>query len=474
LDSDIPPPLDDKIRDNDFDLDEEIIEDNLANNCFELPELPTDFNVFSSASTDDNISYSHPPPELNSFVIAASPPPDSEDDKKEECDVAREKESSSDVSQVLGDQMEGGDDREEGKASGRVKEEEISEIPEDLSTEVDKSEEEAVEVKAANDDDFDDFVSGVEAEPQVNITEEKFEESPEHIPQLKLDDEDDEFNDFESATVASQPPVQIIQKTVEEPAPQVVQFEADFSSFNAFQDAGEDESAFDDFQESKVTTGVVESQLDDDDDFGDFSDFTQAPASIQTTVEKPADVNGILGMMFPATETVETATTIVKADDQVIKSDSFVNKFNDFDSTLALGYLYNSSKASQTLVKALGIDTRNIVSSFDLPPPPTLIAISPKFQLLGPQWASASSNMPRFAANMSFNPIEPLKPLNSSAEPPKPVLQPVKAKSDVPEVEFDWNSAGLINPLDGKPPAVLLASLFADFSSVCYRFFAAF
>jgi hypothetical protein len=54
------------------------------------------------------------------------------------------------------------------------------------------------------------------------------------------------------------------------------------------------------------------------------------------------------------------------------------------------------------------------------------------------------------------------------------VLQPVKAKSDVPEVEFDWNSAGLINPLDGKPPAVLLASLFADFSSVCYRFFAAF
>lgn len=53
---------------------------------------------------------------------------------------------------------------------------------------------------------------------------------------------------------------------------------------------------------------------------------------------------------------------------------------------------------------------------------------------------------------MSFNPIEPLKPLHSSSEIGKPtVLQPVKPKTDaVPEVEFDWNSAGLINPLDGE------------------------
>jgi hypothetical protein len=53
---------------------------------------------------------------------------------------------------------------------------------------------------------------------------------------------------------------------------------------------------------------------------------------------------------------------------------------------------------------------------------------------------------------MSFNPIEPLKPINFSSEPGKPgVPQLVKSKSDtVPEAEFDWNSSGLTNPLDGK------------------------
>lgn len=79
--------------------------------------------------------------------------------------------------------------------------------------------------------------------------------------------------------------------------------------------------------------------------------------------------------------------------------------------------------------------------------------------MLGPQWASssASSNMPRFAANMSLNPIEPTiraqtLSVQSSTEQPKPsVLQPVKVKSEtVPEAEFDWNSSGLVNPLDGK------------------------
>jgi hypothetical protein len=73
------------------------------------------------------------------------------------------------------------------------------------------------------------------------------------------------------------------------------------------------------------------------------------------------------------------------------------------------------------------------------------------------QWNNSSSNVPRFAANLSFSPIEPIKPTGGqkSASEPNPtsttaaVLQPSKVDS-VPEADFDWNTSGLVNPLDGK------------------------
>lgn len=75
--------------------------------------------------------------------------------------------------------------------------------------------------------------------------------------------------------------------------------------------------------------------------------------------------------------------------------------------------------------------------------------------------------MPRYASNLSFNPLEPLKPSttssinttssssSSSSSISKSELSdakiPTKIQPDViPEVEFDWNSSGLVNPLDGK------------------------
>lgn len=76
--------------------------------------------------------------------------------------------------------------------------------------------------------------------------------------------------------------------------------------------------------------------------------------------------------------------------------------------------------------------------------------------------------MPRFASNLSFNPLEPLKPISntpSSSINSKSDLNDVKilapqqpSKSTmstlqpdvIPDVEFDWNSSGLVNPLDGE------------------------
>lgn len=458
MDSDIPPPLDDKLKDIDFDLDEEeiIIEDE------ELPELPTDFNVFSSASTSDNISHSNPPP-FTPFVSASSPPPDIQDiaesycDQSESfkpCDVAKEKESfkidgvvsQQHLSQSTADdnKSEAGvkisydedtlknvqvptvksdddadkktnksssvlnDDDENIPIKGDLKSDEKLHINEKDSREEQSVDQSVVEIAEISviDNDFKDFVEANSTELAIESsgafkTEESLGRSsefddftglasnddiPEPIPELKLDDDDDDdFNDFETAIPANRQVEQVqtvtaVNAVAEEPAE--IQFEADFSGFNAFNEPAVEDS-FEEFQDFKASGFSEDKQLvtqsqddEDDDDFGDFSDFTQAPAPVTilpaevqpAALVKPTNVNGIIDMMFPPSSSSSEEQKEAPLDgdytkeQQVIKSDNFVNKFNDFDSTLALGYLYNNSKTSKSLVTALGIDTRNIVS----------------------------------------------------------------------------------------------------------------
>ena len=452
MDSDIPPPLEDKLKDNDFELEDEeiILEDE------ELPELPTDFNVFSSACTSENPSYSHPPP-FSNFASKQSPPPDDElitethcdkSDSPLPCDVAKEKESFKIdfVSQYQTAQSAGYDNKGETIPSDSfdeeafVKNDQVPTVTDDdddeqiiISTSVLKETDENIPCKEdvksddklpSNDEDKrdetnveqiitdnkhelkDDFNEFVEADPEeikmepfgAFKTEESLASSefddftglaiqddiPEPIPELKLDDdeEDDDFNDFETAIPANRQieQVETFFAVVEESEAPEIKFEADFSGFNAFSESTV-ETSFDEFQDFKAvsfdnTEKLLEfqPQEDDDDDFGDFNDFTQAPAPVavqQTELQpvafnKPANVNGIIDMMFPPTSSSSESQEIHHDGDyakehHIIKSDNFVNKFNDFDSTLALGYLYNNSRTSKSLVTALGIDTRNIV-----------------------------------------------------------------------------------------------------------------
>lgn len=457
MDSDLPPPLDDKL--SDFDLeDDEAIED--TSRIDDDPELPTDFNVFSSAATDESFTYSHqPPPDL--FALSESPPmiriprsagqePVSSESPAKR-DVAKEKESVSNdgvVSQPANDQTRSADTaidevvsvEESIKGKVSVAKDNEGEIPSqrtdvdsdieaipaqegvlppddmhhsDKSVEIEQLPAEnpalhanelpatvifSTEPEVQIDDGFEDFVEAATSVVEASKTEETVGSSeldefsafstntdiPEPIPELKLDDVDDDedFNDFETAIPVNRQ-VEIVKTETVEP---VAEFVADFSSFGAFSEPAV-ESTFEEFEGCKSSTfeAVKETpQLDDDDDddFGDFNDFTQAPPEAvpvaqpqqveNLTVTKPTNVNGLLDMMFPAKDSEksqETSLTSSIADGEVakeqlvIKSDNFVNKFNDFDATLALGYLYNNSKSSRTLVKALGIDTRNIVSS---------------------------------------------------------------------------------------------------------------
>lgn len=66
-------------------------------------------------------------------------------------------------------------------------------------------------------------------------------------------------------------------------------------------------------------------------------------------------------------------------------------------------------------------------------------------QLYGEKW---NSSAPKFAANLGLNPLEPMKVTSSSSHDGD--VKATKSILDVPAAQFDWNSSGLINPLDGK------------------------
>ncbi|XP_071454059.1 aftiphilin isoform X2 [Hetaerina americana] len=129
-------------------------------------------------------------------------------------------------------------------------------------------------------------------------------------------------------------------------------------------------------------------------------------------------------------------------------------QLQDVESTHALSYQWGGSSSNKTLLSALAIDSRNI--------------------LFGPRWNSTA--VPRFAANLGFNPLEPVRappaasvvktPKEKSGpstgiQPPAPI-QPTRmnaipsSEENVPAAQFDWNSSGLVNPLESTHRSALL------------------
>ncbi|XP_015363549.1 PREDICTED: putative uncharacterized protein DDB_G0282133 isoform X2 [Diuraphis noxia] len=102
----------------------------------------------------------------------------------------------------------------------------------------------------------------------------------------------------------------------------------------------------------------------------------------------------------------------------------------DVDSSPALNYNWTKSESNNVFLASLSIDSRNI--------------------LYGASW---NPKVPRFAANMSNNPLEPLKASNNDTNDIK-ISQSFSngpIQDIVPDPEFDWKSSGLINPLDFQP-----------------------
>ncbi|XP_034486481.1 rho GTPase-activating protein gacF isoform X2 [Drosophila innubila] len=200
-------------------------------------------------------------------------------------------------------------------------------------------------------------------------------------------DDDDDFGDFADFSEAPAP--------VESRRPEPV-----MSNDDGFDD-------FQDFATPSTTTveaATVENN-DDDDDFGDFSEpsfvsveaavtpvlatpgLPQPPPPAATVLNITERVKPVLDLMFPNHE----ASSAQIAAKQTPLAEVQSLHFGAIEQAHALDYQWVSSEMQHSLVRSLGIDSRNI--------------------LFGDKW---NSSMPRFAANLSYDPLKPLKPLSAA------------------------------------------------------------
>ncbi|XP_036674245.3 uncharacterized protein Afti isoform X2 [Drosophila suzukii] len=236
-----------------------------------------------------------------------------------------------------------------------------------------------------------------------------FEEPPEdlvhqdNILESQETEEDDEFGDFADFSVAEpetknspaataplQPVFEAPPSLETEPINAEVAPPLEASIKIPPSEPADD--GFDDFQEFATPTNGSAGQSDDD-DFGDFSEPVVAPVSLPpppppAAVHLSIDerVKPVLEMMFPQSKELES----IGMDKRKPLAQCQRFNFGAIEHAQALDYQWGSSEMRHALVRSLGIDSRNI--------------------LFGDKW---NSSMPRFAANLSFDPLKPMKPLTT-------------------------------------------------------------
>ncbi|XP_034184711.2 aftiphilin isoform X2 [Osmia lignaria lignaria] len=197
------------------------------------------------------------------------------------------------------------------------------------------------------------------------------------------------------------------------------------------------------FDENVDETNVPDK--DDDDDFGDFNDFESAvePAVEPAVVEQPQfslkesicrienknaanKIEDIITTMF----LMDVNQLEIEAQPLISETDKVWKSIKNVEETNALTYQWANSSSNKMLLNSLGIDSRNI--------------------LFGPRW---NPNVPRFAANLGFTPLEPIKAttdIQSATTSNINKTQTSTNSEEVPAAQFDWNSSGLVNPLEAN------------------------
>ncbi|XP_002735176.1 uncharacterized protein LOC100376520 [Saccoglossus kowalevskii] len=262
----------------------------------------------------------------------------------------------------------------------------------------------------------------------------------------------------------------------------------DSDEFGDFDSVKVDKDDFGDFSSSAVHPSTLKDFSVNDDDFGDFSvstaptvehdvtsttdefghfeDSNQTPNASDssenklTTSATTLSISGnkldrVFLACFPRVENVMQTDLVIdllldcvnkvkekqteapaqksKKDRNSRKEEADLNIWNhlkDIEKTHALSYQWTGSNNDKTLMKSLGIDTRNILMS-----------------------KKTTSSIPIYASNLTL--LQPSKIGEKDEKPEsedkeeinKDTVLPQEA---LPQVEFDWSSSGLINPLDAN------------------------
>lgn len=329
-------------------------------------------------------------------------------------------------------------------------------------------------------DDFTDFQSVPPDKCDENSSQEKWYSEP-----VVTTDEltfDVDFSNFQ-ADFSEIPPE--IKPSVQG----TTQLDVSFDNFQDFCSAGDDQKELeskDNAVISEISPVMAKTEVvdDEDDDFGDFNDFqtiavkTLPLRETKQEVQEPLPTltlktfKKIVDLMFPdSSSQVDDKDNDKKTFDAIpFENNVITSKLKDIELSRALSYRYASSVSSNTLMESIGIDSKNVVSQFFQNFYKIFVYLN-HFQLFGMKW---NPGMPRYAANLSFDPIQP-QPLLLQ---PTPVVTQVAAAStsasksnesnnvltslsskqsskeepvtQVPAASFDWSSAGLVNPLDGE------------------------
>ncbi|XP_015585320.1 aftiphilin isoform X2 [Cephus cinctus] len=299
-------------------------------------------------------------------------------------------------------------------------------------------------------DDFTDFACHDVAMSNFSITDEVSNLETASTVLRDMPMEIAEVTASEDFRNSQMQPVNVNEDYLDNLKTTTVQEDDDFGDFADFSDtpAGPATEWKPNIEEPKILLTEYKNNDDNDDDFGDFGDFgdfesSAAIASVAAVVEKPQisfresisrienknaanKIEDIITNMFP----VVPDTREVNLQPLIAKSDDVWQGLKSVEETNALSYQWTNSTSNNVLLGALGIDSRNI--------------------LFGPRW---NPNIPRFAANLGFTPLEPVKASTEAQQAStsnSSKTQSSLSSEEVPAAQFDWNSSGLVNPLDSS------------------------
>lgn len=203
-----------------------------------------------------------------------------------------------------------------------------------------------------SEENFDDFAEFSSAPVSDDMARLQISQEPaQEIPQ--------EFGEFSSSAAAG------ASESVSIPN-EVIDFVADFSQF----DAASETPANVVVSDSEIQSTRDNQPEDDDDEFGDFSDFQQTEAATEAVIDTTnlnSQFQSALNFMFPKVHNAEEegeATGDGKIDTKLVQQIQMMEDLKDFETSKALQYQWLNSTSNQYLIRSLGIDSRNIVSLF--------------------------------------------------------------------------------------------------------------